>query len=294
MRADPDLEIDAAVLAAADEICRRLDGMPLAIELAAARLRLLSVEDLFDRLAESFVVLAGSDKEVPERQRTLEATVDWSYRLLDVAEKSLFRRLSVLPGTFGVGAAEAVGVDDPADQSGILRVLDALVDKSLVQVSRVDEGPRFFLLEPVRQFAERQLVEAGESDRVRLRHADHVIALVSDASPRLRGHDQIRSHRMLDTEQHHLRRALATLLDAGQIDRYLDLAFDLFCYWRIGSSKREAIDAIERGLRAAPADTDPARLVRAWYELAEFGLDHTSSSMLDYAQRGLDVRDGQR
>ena len=289
VRADPDLEIDAATLEAADAICRRLDGMPLAIELAAARLRLLSVADLVDRLAESFGVLAGSDKEVPERQRTLEATVDWSYRLLDIPEQTLFRSLSVLPGTFDVGAAEAVGVDDHAEQWRILPLLDALVDKSLVQVSRADGGPRFFLLEPVRQFAERRLAEAGASDRVRLRHAEHVIALVSDASPRLRGHEQIRWYRMLDAEQHHLRRALATLLGAGQIDRYLDLAFDLFCYWRIGGSNREAIDAIERGLLVAPTDTDPGRLVRAWYELAEFALGHTSSSILDPAQRGLDV-----
>jgi tetratricopeptide (TPR) repeat protein len=165
------------------EICRDLDGIPLAIELAAARVRVLSVERIAAELADRFHLLTGGERGVLPRLRTLRASVDWSYELLDAPERTLLRRLSVFQGGFTLDACEAVCADDELDRYAVLDVLTSLVDKSLVHVEERGSSSRYALLETIRQYALERLAEAVETGRLRDRHADAFLALVERTAP---------------------------------------------------------------------------------------------------------------
>ena len=153
------------------QICRRLDGIPLALELAAARIRVLGAHDLAARLDQRFRVLTGGARTAVNRHQTLRATMDWSYQFLPVAEQALLRRLAVFPGSFDLGAAEAVAEcgELPGTQAGVevLDLLSGLVDKSLVGVESQGVEVRYRLLEIVREYAHEKLAEAGEGDAAR-------------------------------------------------------------------------------------------------------------------------------
>src|SRR3990172_4373514 len=161
-----DLDADRDVLG---ELCRRLDGLPLAIELAAARSRSMTPAEILERIDERFRILRGNERRVP-RHRTLESMVDWSYQLLSEEERLLLNRLAVFVGSFDLSSAEEVCVDGQIDRGAVDDVLDRLVDKSLVAASLSRDGTRFRLLETVRQFAIGQLESSGESDSMRDRH----------------------------------------------------------------------------------------------------------------------------
>jgi predicted ATPase len=162
----PDFSLSEENAMAIAQICYRLDGMPLAIELAAARIRVLSVEQISTRLDDSFRLLTGGGRSMLARQRTLRATMDWSYGLLDPQEKELFRRLAVFAGGFTLGEAEAVCAGEGLGRGEVLDLLTSLVDKSLVLVAERDGEARYRLLETVRQYASEKLDRAGEHDAV--------------------------------------------------------------------------------------------------------------------------------
>src|SRR5207244_2600396 len=183
-QARPGFVPDAEASAAIDQIADRLDGMPLALELAAARVRMMHPARIAAALDDRFRLLTGGSRTALPRQQTLEASVAWSYELLDESERVLARRLSVLHG-FTLDAAEAVASDDAADRFGVLDVLTRLVDKSVVQVDHERDDARYRMLESVRQFLQARLVDSGEADAARERHFRYFLGLAEQLAPRL-------------------------------------------------------------------------------------------------------------
>jgi len=211
----PPFAVTAANAPAVATICRRLDGIPLALELAAARVRALSVDVIATRLDDRFRLLTGGDRTGLPRQRTLRALIDWSHELLTGAETALFRRLAVFAGGFTLDAAEAVGRDDGPDPADVLDTLMHLVEKSLVE--RDATGDRYRLLETVRQYALERLDAAGEAHGHRTRHLLFYTALAQRARPELVGPQQSEWLKRLDIERENL-------LAAHQWSREADLA----------------------------------------------------------------------
>jgi non-specific serine/threonine protein kinase len=197
-------------------ICQRLDGIPLAIELAAARVRALSVDQLATRLEDRFRLLTGGSRTALERQQTLRAAVDWSYDLLTEPERLVFRRLAAFAGGFTLEAAEAVGAGAELAPDDILDLLTRLVDKSLVTAEALpEETTRYRLLETLRQYAQQKLVAAEEVEAVRTRHAAYYLALAEQAAPALLGPQQVAWLDRLEREHDNLRLALAWLAERG-------------------------------------------------------------------------------
>ncbi|MET0917912.1 MAG: adenylate/guanylate cyclase domain-containing protein, partial [Burkholderiales bacterium] len=184
------------------EICQRLDGIPLAIELAAARVRALSVESIAARLNDRFHLLTGGSRTALPRHQTLRALIDWSYDLLTESEGILFRRLAVFSGGWTLEAAEAVCSGDAVDESDVLNILTDLIDKSLVIV--VAEGDRYRLLETVRQYADERATQSGESDATRSRHLAFFLALAEKLAPELLGPEQAVALKRLDLERENI------------------------------------------------------------------------------------------
>ena len=221
-----------------ESICRHLDGLPLAIELAAARTKLLSPEALLERLDRALSLLTGGARDAPERQRTLRATMEWSHDLLDEESKRLFARLSVFLGSFPLGAAEAVCDAD-------LDVLAALVDLSLLKPIAED---RFLMLETIREFAAEQLEASGEADELRRRHADAFRSLADECYAR-RVDAEAGSSKRLESDHDDLRGALEWLA-ANDPDGELELACALGWFWlshsHLTEGRRRLTDALGR------------------------------------------------
>jgi predicted ATPase/DNA-binding CsgD family transcriptional regulator len=205
-------EVDEPALSAVASICERVDGMPLAIELAAARTPVLNPAEIDQRLEGSLRLLRRDGSGVPERQRSLEATLGWSHRLLTPPQRAVFRRLAVFRGTFALSAAEAVAADGDIGRDDVLEALAGLVDHSLVQGSRGAVETRYGLLSTVRSYAEEQLGASGEADDARARHAEYYLGLLEAAGPGPDGAQQVPALDRLDAEHDNLRAALATCL----------------------------------------------------------------------------------
>jgi len=171
--------------AAVAEVCRRLDGLPLAIELAAARMRVLSAGQLAERLDDLFAALGAGARTAPPRHQTLRATLDWSYDLLDDQERAVLRRLGVFPAGFTLGAAEQVAAGGEISPGDLLELLTRLTDKSLIRVDFTGSSARYYLLETVREYARERLAEAGEDEQAALSHLCYVIDLVERLEPRI-------------------------------------------------------------------------------------------------------------
>ncbi len=205
--------------AAVGQITARLDGIPLAIELAAARLRLLSVDQIVERLDDVFHLLTGGSRTALPRHQTLKALIDWSYNLLSEQERLLLLRLSVFAGGWGLESAEAVCGYDELESSQILDLLGQLVDKSLVQtVSSSNESSRFRMLEIVRQYAQDRLIESGGVKAVRDRHLDYFLSLSREAEPQLWGRNQVVWLDRLDQEMDNMRLALEWSLTSKVVE----------------------------------------------------------------------------
>jgi predicted ATPase len=216
------------------ELCQRLDGLPLAIELAAARMRLLSPASLLDRLKQRLPVLDDGPRDLPDRQRTLRSTMAWSYDLLDASSQSFFRRLSVFVGGFTLDAATAVTEDEstPGSQLAVLDGLAVLVDQSLLlRDDRIDGEPRFKMLETVREFALEQLEASGEAGAARRSHAAHFLELAEEAEPELTGPRPGVWFDRLEVERANLRAALQWSCDHGEAEVGLRLAGALGRFW---------------------------------------------------------------
>ncbi|MFO7548917.1 MAG: adenylate/guanylate cyclase domain-containing protein, partial [Acidimicrobiia bacterium] len=248
--ARPGFRPEAADAAAVAQICRRLDGIPLGIELAAARLRVLSPEQIASRLDDSFRLLTGGARTALPRQQTLQATIDWSHDLLSEHEKVLFRRLSVLAGGFDLAAAEVVCGFDPLPAGGILDGLAGLEGKSLLQTETGPDDVRYRQLETLRQYARAKLSESGESDAVRRRHAEHFALLAARAEQEARGPGELELIRRLDDETDNIRAALGWALDGGDVELGARMAGSLYRYWLVSDWTEEGLRWLERGLGA--------------------------------------------
>lgn len=283
MAAEPEFDPDPEEWAAIERICRRVDGIPLGIELAAARLRSLSAVQLADRLDESFGVLGGQGKSGVDRHRTLEATIGWSNDLLEAVDQDMFRRVSAFIGGFDLAAASSVAATNDA-----LEALDSLVDKSLVHTVRTGSGIRFRMLEPVRQYARQRLGETGDEGAVLAAHATHFTQWVAAAAPHTRGPDQVQWDERIDSDYDNIRAAFSTLADTNRVDAYLDMAFDLFTYWVHSGLQMEAIATCLAGLDASDG-ADPLRRVKGWFVVAVMGAELTSPAAIDHARSGLEI-----
>jgi predicted ATPase/DNA-binding SARP family transcriptional activator len=221
---------------AVQQICRRLDGIPLAIELAAARAPVLGVAGVAARLGDALSLLRGGARGAEPRQQTLRAALDWSYALLPPAERTLLDRLAAFAGGWTLAAAEAVcGRPAPDRRSpapdGVLDLLARLLDKSLIQVAETDGEVRYRLLEIVRQYAAERLDAGGEADGVRRRHAEHYLELAEAAAPELRGPRQVAWLDRLQAEHDNLRQAIDWSVAAGQAELALRLTGALWRFW---------------------------------------------------------------
>jgi non-specific serine/threonine protein kinase len=239
----------------AGRICRRLDGIPLAIELAAARLRVMPAAELEARLEERFALLTGGPRVALPRQQTLRAMVDWSWELLTSAERTVLARLSVFAGGFGTAAAEAVAAGPVVPAGEVLGHLGALVDKSLVQFDDTPATPgRYRLLETVRQYAAGQLdaLDPALAGDARIAHRDYYLALAEAAAPQLVAADQAAWLDRLDAELGNLRAAITVSLAQPDPGPGLRLAASLGDFWQARGHAAEGADAL-RAFLAAPA-----------------------------------------
>jgi len=224
--------------AAVSEICRRLDELPLALELAAARVKVLSSAQILARLEQRLPLLTGGARDLPERQRTLRAAIDWSHELLTPEERRLFARLAVFRGGCTLeGAEEVAGAD--------LDLLQSLVDKSLLR--HTDE--RFWMLETIREFATERLEASGEAEELRSRHAEHFLALAEEGEPSLRRYST-EWHDRLEPEHDNLRAALDRLEAAGETQLALRLAGAVWWFWDARNYLVEGRRRLESLLRA--------------------------------------------
>jgi predicted ATPase/serine/threonine protein kinase/DNA-binding CsgD family transcriptional regulator len=223
----PSFQLTAANARAVAEICVRLDGLPLAIELAAARIRLLPPQALLARLSQRLAVLTGGARSLPERQQTLRNTLKWSYDLLEHEEQQLFRRLSVFVGSWTLEAAEAVAyAGQPPDPASVL-VLDgvtSLLDKSLLLQLEQEVEPRLIMLETVREYALECLASSGEEEVTRRAHADYFMALAEAVEQELKGPEQSTWLERLEREHDNLRAAMQWSLEQGEVRQSYELA----------------------------------------------------------------------
>ena len=251
----PDFAITSENATAVREICSRLDGLPLAIELAAARTRLLPPGAILDRLQSRLQLLTGGALDLPERQQTLRKTIDWSHDLLNEAERKLFRRLSVFVGGCTLEAAEAVcntGRDLGID---LVEGLSSLVDKNLVQrVDRAEAQPRFAMLETIREYALERLIDGGEESAARRAHAAYCLVLAEEGNPELSSADRARWLSQCDVEIDNLRFALDWLFQTRDLDWGLRLCVALFRFWDMREHLVEGRARLETVLRLAGAD----------------------------------------
>jgi len=244
----------------AAEICRRLDGIPLAIELAAARVRVLSVKEIADHLEDCFQILTGGSKTALPRHQTMQAAIDWSYKLLSEEERTLFRRLAVFAGGWTLEAAERVCSGDGVDDSKVLDLLTHLVEKSLVQVEKRHGQARYRFLETVRQFAQGWLLEWGEGSKFRGRHRDYFAAVAEDAKSGRLGPSGVEWQAKVAGDYDNLRAALdwCEAQEEGQLVG-LRLALALHGFWLDWGRFREGRERLGRMLERA-GEASPAEL----------------------------------
>jgi predicted ATPase/class 3 adenylate cyclase/DNA-binding XRE family transcriptional regulator len=251
----PDFALTESNAATVADVCRRLDGIPLAIELAAARVRALSVEQLAARLDDRFRLLSGSSRTALPRQQTLKATIDWSFDLLSGAEQRALRRLAVFSGGCGLEAAEAICAEDDQEANGVLELLTRLSDKSLVLVEEHEGESRYRLLETIRQYGRDRLVEAGEAVAVRDRHRDWALAVAECAEPLLWGREQERWLARLEVEHDNLRAALDWTIDTEQTETALRLTGALWKFWEVRGYLTEGRTWLARALGQGSASS---------------------------------------
>ncbi|MDP8969913.1 MAG: LuxR C-terminal-related transcriptional regulator [Actinomycetota bacterium] len=292
----PDFVLTDDNAAAVGEICRRLDGIPLAVELAATRMRVLSPVQIAAGLSDRFRLLTGGGRRAPTRQHTLEASVEWSFRLLADAERLALARLSVFAGTFDLQAAEAVLAGPDIDETEVLDLVTGLADRSLLQVGERDGRARYRLLETIRLFAQERLAELDDPAWVRDRHLDFFIGLANRAQAGLDGPDAAAWNARLAADLADLRAAMAWAVDSGRPVSVLDIAEPTRRFWFDRSRYSEVV----RWLRAAvdsPAatDTDRARgLVTASHVICGSGHQASAYGFADRAvsvARALEVDD---
>ena len=266
--ARPGFAVDQRTVRPVLDICRALDGIPLAIELAAARLRALSPEQIAARLDDRFRLLAGGSRTSLPRHQTLRAVVDWSWDLLSDPERVLARRLAVFPGGATLEAAERVCAGPELgglDRDEVLWLLAALVEKSLVVATEDGAEVRYSMLETMRAYGQERRLETGEDEALRRAHADHFLELAEEAEPHLRRAEQLDWIRRLTAERENLHGALRWAIDSGDAERAMRLVASLAWYWFLRSARAEGAEWARQAL-AMPGPVPPA--VRAQGHIA--------------------------
>ena len=238
-----DLEVDARTLPTMARVCRALDGMPLAIELAAARLRTMSIDQLANRLDDRFRLLTSGSRTALPRHKTLRAVIDWSWELLTDAEQMVLRRLSVFSGGASLEAAERVCAGDGVEQEQVLELLTALAEKSLL-LTEGDGAPRYRMLDTIKEYAQDRLAEAGESDLARHAHLAYFTALAETAEPHLRRAEQVEWLATLEAEHDNIASAMRGALAAGEAQEVMRLAAGAGWYWWLSGHRAEGIELI--------------------------------------------------
>jgi predicted ATPase/class 3 adenylate cyclase/DNA-binding CsgD family transcriptional regulator len=287
----PDFRLTDDNAATAAEICRRLDGVPLAIELAASRVRVLSLTEIRDGLHDRFRLLTGGARTAVRRQQTLRASVDWSHALLTEPERVLFARLAVFMGGFDLAAAQAIGGGGDVARYQVLDLLTLLVDKSLVVAESTSGRTRYRLLETMRQYALEKLGESGEADDVRARHRDHytgMAALLGTPAPT--GHEQ--RLQQTDTEFDNLRAAFTWSRENSDTGLALALASALQPLWQARGRIREGLawfDAVLTDQNADPAKVAPAVRARALADKARLDALSGATGSMEQACEALAI-----
>ncbi|MFH0518446.1 BTAD domain-containing putative transcriptional regulator [Streptomyces sp. M41] len=263
---DPSFVLDATTAPLVADVCRRLDGIPLALELAATRVRSLGLRELHDRLDDRFRVLNSGYRDAPSRHRTLQATLDWSWGLLDVREQTVLRRLSVFSEGCGLQAAEEVCSGGAMSSGDVLDALSLLVERSLTVRTEGARGSRYRLLESVAVYARDRLVESGEYAETAARHLRHCVRLAELARPHLHEREQARWFQDLDSEAANVQRALTEAARTGAAREALRLVNSLTWYWYVRGRLAEARRALATALDT-PGDAAPEERVEAelWY-----------------------------
>ena len=264
--AKPDFELNRENASAVTEICARLDGLPLAIELAAARVKVLSPSSMLTRLASRLQLLTGGSRDLPQRQQTLRAAIDWSYDLLDAAEQKLFRRLSVFVGGCTLEGAEAV-CDTKGDLDlDLLDGMASMVDKSLVQQVEPARGEsRFAMLETIREYALEKLEASGEEALTKRAHAAYCLVLAEEEATEQSGAEGSEWLERFASEHDNFRAALEWLTETGDAEWGLRLGTALFRYWEIREYLAEGRDRLGRLLKLAGAAAPTKLRMRALF-----------------------------
>jgi predicted ATPase/DNA-binding SARP family transcriptional activator len=292
----PGLRVDDETVAHIARICRQVDGLPLAVELAAARVGTLPVAELAARLDDRFRLLTGGARTAEARQKTLRATVDWSHQLLSVPEQVLFRRLSVFRGGWTLEAAERVTADDGLPAASVLDLLGALVDRSLVYADVGVSAGRFRMLETLRQYAHERADAAGEVERLDAAHARYFTELAETGEHRLRGPGQTAWLQVLRAERRNLDAALLWCRRSADADPDLGprLVAAMGWFWYF-TSNQSAVEQIDDMLRSATGASEAARAraVQARSIVARPGscIVHPSPACAAAAQASLDELD---
>jgi predicted ATPase/DNA-binding SARP family transcriptional activator len=257
----PGFAVTAADVGAVVRICRALDGMPLAIELAAARVRAMTPDELATRLDDRFRLLTGGSRTALPRHQTLRAVVDWSWELLSDAERALCRRLSVFAGGATVAAAEAVCAGRPVRATDVLPLLSALVDKSLLVARHGAGGTRYRMLETIRAYGQERLAEAGEREALRAAHAAYFFGLAAAAEPQLRRADQLVWLNRLSADHDNLHAAVRGAVTAGDAAAAVRAVGFLGWYWWLRGHRAEGAELADAALAMPGGTDDEARAV---------------------------------
>jgi predicted ATPase len=248
----PDFRVTNENAPAVAEICHRLDGLPLAIELASARIRMLSPQALLERLEQSFEVLRGGTRDLPERQQTLQSAIDWSYNLLTEDDKLLLRRLSVFVGGWSFEAADAVSNSEGEIQIEVFDGLERLIELNLITPPEELNGEqRLKMLETIREFSMQRLIESGEIDHVRHHHAHFYLAFAKQAEPELRASSQTQWISRLDTEYGNLHAVLEWSKE-HHVELGLELCGVIFRYWEMHNLIGEGRTWLETFITLSP------------------------------------------
>ncbi|MTE11407.1 AAA family ATPase [Nocardia sp. CT2-14] len=255
-----DLVADARTLATMARVCRALDGIPLAIELAAARLRTMSLDQLANRLDDRFRLLTGGSRTAQPQHRTLRAVVDWSWELLTDAERMVLRRLSAFSGGASLEAAERVCVGETVEQWEVLELLTALTEKSLL-VTVADNGPRYRMLSTIEQYARDRLMESGEADSAREAHLAYFTGLAATAEPHLRRADQLEWLAVLEAEHDNIAVAMRGALAAQDATGAMRLAAAAGWYWWLSGHKAEGTELVTAAAETPGEADDETRAI---------------------------------
>ncbi|NUT32485.1 MAG: AfsR/SARP family transcriptional regulator [Hamadaea sp.] len=278
-----DLATDPSTSVTMARVCRALDGMPLAIELAAARLRAMSLDQLANRLDDRFRLLTGGSRTALPRHRTLRAVIDWSWGLLSDAERLVLHRLSVFSGGASLEAAERVCAVDAVEADAVFEVLTALTEKSLVLLEG-EGAPRYRMLSTIKEYAEQRLAEAGESDLARRAHLAYFTEFVETAEPHLYRAEQLAWLAVLESEHDNISAAMRGALAAGEAREAMRLAAAAGWYWWLGGHKAEGNELIMAATALPGEVADESRAVV--YARAVHAGVHAGRSVRDVATWG--------